>query len=1468
MSPCFSARPHFSSCNSLGGGRLTASDSNQEVSEAIVSSRVIAQHEPVELIEQRDDHTRVWEIAKEVETTHPDSSATVETVKSYIHEKGSGLCYRDASGNFVPCVAEWREVPDGFVIDRCGYWLSVGKSIGSGLRYVVEGHELLLRAAYLMISDGTNEAHLAVLNLNATGFIVPGSASVVRFPSAFGQGYDLEYVAEKGGFHQNLIIAGPPRLPAEFDASGTTVHLYTEMSLDQYLAASGLKVSVEGEEINAAATDLLSPVSRGGCISFCRSPGAPGEPERMVHAFCISSVADSARAGTFPKESLAEKRILKNGSTRAVYLVESLPFSYFVHDTAPAYPVVWDYQNIYEPISGGTWEPRYTYRVSGNIYIEGTLTILPGTTVKLDPLKKISIVSGGKVIAKGEPYNYVTFSNSSDSNCGETIPGAPSGRWDRLEIQSGSSSASIVQYCRFGHGNIGIDLRQTFSEGSRVEHNIFNDMNYAMQIQYCSATVHNNLMASCTYAIYTNGIGTGVFSNNTIDNMAGGILDGGSSVLVVKDGLFSNSPNGTGIYTYNSSADIHHNRFFNVHTWIVGPPGHDNQGLDNDPYDHGPAVGGYFLSSYGAENLKNAGSRYANEEPRLDGEVFAIRAPVVVYGTLSGAVTWSKICYDGQGQPYSIDTGPVCIGYHHNRVDCYVSDNCTISGSGNCLTILPGVVVGVCGNKYIMVTGDVNGGGKFVSIGNPSAGGLNLFTNSKSLSMNIESPRFGVTGVNPFILIDSSASEDTSIQFTRTMWMGWGILINLGRHLSQPIRDNIFSLSYMGIHAGLYSGNTLLNNLIHENVRGVYAWGNGELANCTFDRNQTGLEVGADAGQKFTIRDSLFTKNSSQGILINASSGEVVNYYNGFWENGVPITGGSPGPGSQVLAQSPYDAGIESGWQLHYKLKQDGGWPVTNSPVNAGSRWAPDPLEGPHPYSTSVYAERDVGRIDIGFHFTFYDNIDGDNLPDAWETHFFGNLDQGDNSIFGDSDNLTALQEFWHGSSPKAPDSDGDGYADDQEVGPRADVEASRKLCRGWGPAVYDFKAGPWLTNLTWSQEASWGVTIGWWVSDTPSHGAPRVYYKKESELTFNEVQLQEPNDVRDHSIEGKVFEKRLTGLVAATTYQYYVTCTVGGSSKASPVCRFRALEASPSSFSFIVYGDSRSCPGGPNGDPRHMPGHNDNGFNEYTAQVARGILSKVPEAAFLLHVGDYPENQAGGAVTAEHWRQHFFLPSTRLVAEYPLFAALGNHERGDSAAGLKYFEDFFDYPGDLNPDNPSGVLVRYNFDYANCRFICLDTNDWSTFPSQKNDFLIPLLSSAGTKRIFVWFHHPPFTSGPNRGTRPCTDVRTVFVPEFQTYGAEMVFAGHDHSYERARNETMNTVRYIVTGGAGAPLSEIKDLHTYPPAVREAWYARGSEEDPGWGTEDAFHFCVVQVTPSSFNLKAYKWDGTQKDQWP
>jgi acid phosphatase type 7 len=61
-----------------------------------------------------------------------------------------------------------------------------------------------------------------------------------------------------------------------------------------------------------------------------------------------------------------------------------------------------------------------------------------------------------------------------------------------------------------------------------------------------------------------------------------------------------------------------------------------------------------------------------------------------------------------------------------------------------------------------------------------------------------------------------------------------------------------------------------------------------------------------------------------------------------------------------------------------------------------------------------------------------------------------------------------------------------------------------------------------------------------------------------------------------------------------------------------------------------------------------------------------------------------------------------------------------------------------------------------------------------------------------------VYLHRPPFSSGEHGSNLA---VREAFVPLFERHRVPLVFAGHDHDYERTI--AINGVTYVVTGGGG-----------------------------------------------------------------
>ena len=164
---------------------------------------------------------------------------------------------------------------------------------------------------------------------------------------------------------------------------------------------------------------------------------------------------------------------------------------------------------------------------------------------------------------------------------------------------------------------------------------------------------------------------------------------------------------------------------------------------------------------------------------------------------------------------------------------------------------------------------------------------------------------------------------------------------------------------------------------------------------------------------------------------------------------------------------------------------------------------------------------------------------------------------------------------------------------------------------------------------------------------------------------------------------------------------------------------------------------------------------------------------------------------------------------------------SIGNHDMLTND-GSAYFDSFY-----LPTNDWVGTENYYSFDYGHAHFVALDTLQ-STLPaSDQYRWLERDLSRTAQPWKFVFFHFPPYTAGfldhqdGRRSPLDTASVRRNVVPLFETYGVDVVFAGHSHSYERTfpilqnqvidQGQEPNYVNaagpiYIVTGGGGASL--------------------------------------------------------------
>jgi predicted phosphodiesterase len=163
----------------------------------------------------------------------------------------------------------------------------------------------------------------------------------------------------------------------------------------------------------------------------------------------------------------------------------------------------------------------------------------------------------------------------------------------------------------------------------------------------------------------------------------------------------------------------------------------------------------------------------------------------------------------------------------------------------------------------------------------------------------------------------------------------------------------------------------------------------------------------------------------------------------------------------------------------------------------------------------------------------------------------------------------------------------------------------------------------------------------------------------------------------------------------------------------------------------------------------------------------------------FVIMLGD----NIYGSRTPKDFERKFSIPYKALLdAGVKFYASLGNHDNTN--------ESFY------APYNMNG-LTYYTFKKGNVRFFVLNSNYMD--PKQLT-WLENELKGAGDKDWKVcYFHHPLFSSGRTHGSS--IDLRIVLEPLFIKYHVDVVFAGHDHVYERVKPQ--NGIYYFTEGSSG-----------------------------------------------------------------
>ncbi len=193
-------------------------------------------------------------------------------------------------------------------------------------------------------------------------------------------------------------------------------------------------------------------------------------------------------------------------------------------------------------------------------------------------------------------------------------------------------------------------------------------------------------------------------------------------------------------------------------------------------------------------------------------------------------------------------------------------------------------------------------------------------------------------------------------------------------------------------------------------------------------------------------------------------------------------------------------------------------------------------------------------------------------------------------------------------------------------------------------------------------------------------------------------------------------------------------------------------------------------------------------------------------------------------------------------------FPSLGNHDYTDGGGLTQYLNYFSNLPGTGIPTTgTSGIDNRryYDFIQGPVHFFVIDSQGALTSSSDmtaQQDWLQTQLDDSTTPWQVVYFHHAAYSSSTNHGSTP--EMQWPFA----LWGADAIFQGHDHTYERI---IVDNIPYFVSGNGGRSL-----------------YGCGSPIAGSSGCLNGdYGAMLVTATDSNINFKSYYRTGALVDEY-
>jgi len=338
--------------------------------------------------------------------------------------------------------------------------------------------------------------------------------------------------------------------------------------------------------------------------------------------------------------------------------------------------------------------------------------------------------------------------------------------------------------------------------------------------------------------------------------------------------------------------------------------------------------------------------------------------------------------------------------------------------------------------------------------------------------------------------------------------------------------------------------------------------------------------------------------------------------------------------------------------------------------------------------------------------------------------------------------------------------------------------------------------------RLTSNSTTSQDIVITWYTENMASE--PKVLYSENPTL-LNNITITPSMQYVDITY---LYTAYLSNLESNHTYFYQVS---SDSSNVRETLNFTTtIERNTNVLKFLMFGDSRT--------------------NRTVRQkIAEKVVSSFDDIDFTIHTGDIVANGRNQT----QWNNYF--EDIEILSKIiPGYYIEGNHEHTDG----KMYENIYLPSNGMNS-------YYYSFSLGPIKFIGLNTNRDEGIQTSWLESELKLADQDNeTFWKIAYMHEPIFNSMVGRSD--LSDLIPTWCPLFEQYGIDLVFAGHNHYYERSY--PMNNLKefdsdslyefnnpsnpmYFITGGAGAPL-----------------YTRGgSNPDYTAYYNSTYHFIVIEV---------------------